>query len=42
MSATPLDATPAPQKGESTAGVLVSDAGYTKEDLTVLSDQGVI
>jgi crotonobetainyl-CoA:carnitine CoA-transferase CaiB-like acyl-CoA transferase len=42
MSATPLDATPAPHKGESTATVLMSDAGYTKEDLTVLSDQGVI
>lgn len=42
MGTTPLDSAPAPAKGASTADVLMSDAGYTKEDLTVLSDQGVI
>jgi crotonobetainyl-CoA:carnitine CoA-transferase CaiB-like acyl-CoA transferase len=42
MSETPLRVGRAPALGEATAEVLSSGAGYAKEDLTVLSDRGVI
>lgn len=42
MSETPLRAGPAPVRGEANAQVLVDELGYEKEDLTVLSDRGVI
>jgi crotonobetainyl-CoA:carnitine CoA-transferase CaiB-like acyl-CoA transferase len=42
MSETPMQMKPAPGLGEHTAEVLTSGAGYAKEDLTVLSDRGVI
>ena len=37
-----MTAGPAPRLGEATADVLSSDAGYATEDLTVMSDRGVI
>ncbi|MEX0749835.1 MAG: CoA transferase [Dehalococcoidia bacterium] len=42
MSETPMQFGPAPKLGEATAEVLTSDAGYEKDDLTVMSDRGVI
>jgi crotonobetainyl-CoA:carnitine CoA-transferase CaiB-like acyl-CoA transferase len=42
MSETPLHIGPAPQLGEATAEVLMTEAGYEKGDLTIMSDQGVI
>jgi len=42
MSATPMTIAPAPRLGEATAEVLMQDAGYEKDDLTILSDRGVI
>jgi crotonobetainyl-CoA:carnitine CoA-transferase CaiB-like acyl-CoA transferase len=42
MSETPLQIGEAPALGEATAETLTSGAGYAKEDLTVLSDRGVI
>jgi hypothetical protein len=42
MSATPMTIGPAPRLGEATTSVLMEDAGYEKDDLTVLSDRGVI
>jgi crotonobetainyl-CoA:carnitine CoA-transferase CaiB-like acyl-CoA transferase len=42
MSETPLRIEDAPALGDATAEALTSGAGYAKEDLTVLSDRGVI
>jgi crotonobetainyl-CoA:carnitine CoA-transferase CaiB-like acyl-CoA transferase len=42
MSETPLEASPAPARGEANVDVLVDELGYEKGDLTILSDRGVI
>jgi crotonobetainyl-CoA:carnitine CoA-transferase CaiB-like acyl-CoA transferase len=42
MSATPLTESPAPLRGEANADVLVGELGYERDDLTILSDRGVI
>lgn len=42
MSETPMTIGPAPRLGEATADVLSSEAGYATDDLTVMSDRGVI
>ncbi|MDP9236641.1 MAG: CoA transferase [Chloroflexota bacterium] len=42
MSETPLQAEPAPARGEANVDVLVGQLGYEKGDLTILSDRGVI
>jgi crotonobetainyl-CoA:carnitine CoA-transferase CaiB-like acyl-CoA transferase len=41
MSATPLTAAPAPALGSANEEVLVSELGYERGDLTILSDRGV-
>jgi hypothetical protein len=41
MSETPLHGTPAPQRGEANADVLVGELGYETDDLRILSDRGV-
>ncbi len=41
MSETPLHGTPAPQRGEGNADVLVGELGYDADDLRILSDRGV-
>ena len=42
MSETPLQAGPAPARGEANVDVLVGELGYEQSDLTILSDRGVI
>lgn len=42
MSGTPLTAAAAPARGEANADVLTGELGYTKDELTVFSDRGVI
>ncbi|MBI5288109.1 MAG: CoA transferase [Chloroflexi bacterium] len=42
MSETPLKAAPAPARGSANEQVLAGELGYSKDDLRILSDRGVI
>ncbi|HEX5480192.1 MAG TPA: CoA transferase [Dehalococcoidia bacterium] len=42
MSGTPLTEAPAPRRGEANEQVLADELGYSKDDLRIMSDRGVI
>ena len=42
MSETPLKAAPAPTRGSANEQVLAGELGYSKDDLNIFSDRGVI